>query len=79
MPLALTARVHGERVAKALQLGLEYDRSHHSTPGHPRRPTRRTALRLALGDYKGTAVEVARHAVSQVTRFAHVVCGPRLN
>jgi transcriptional regulator GlxA family with amidase domain len=71
MALALTARVHGEQVAKALQLGLEYDPQPPFDSGSPEKAdaaTRRTALRLALGDYKGTAVQIAGHAVRARTR-----------
>lgn len=53
MALALTARVHGERLAKAIQLGIEYDPQPPFDAGAPEKAdasTLRLAMRLLLGD-----------------------------
>ncbi|MFV2173066.1 hypothetical protein ACFHW2_24725 [Actinomadura sp. LOL_016] len=53
MALALTARVHGERTAKALQLLIEYDPQppfDSGTPATASASTLRLAARMALGD-----------------------------
>jgi transcriptional regulator GlxA family with amidase domain len=53
MALALTARVHGEQVARALQLAIEYDPQPPFATGSPERAdasTLRLALRMMLGD-----------------------------
>ena len=53
MALALTARVHGEELAKALQLGIEYDPQPPFDSGAPQKAdasTLRLAMRILLGD-----------------------------
>lgn len=53
MALALTARVHGERTARALQLLIEYDPQppfDSGTPAAASASTLRLATRMALGD-----------------------------
>jgi transcriptional regulator GlxA family with amidase domain len=53
MALALTARVHGEELARAIQLGIEYDPQPPFDAGAPEKAdasTLRLALRLVLGD-----------------------------
>ena len=53
MALALTARVHGEELAKGLQLGIEYDPQPPFASGAPEKAdasTLRLALRILLGD-----------------------------
>jgi transcriptional regulator GlxA family with amidase domain len=53
MALALTARVHGERLAKAIQLGIEYDPQPPFDDGAPEKAdasTLRLAMRMVLGD-----------------------------
>ncbi len=53
MALALTARVHGERLAKALQLAIEYDPQPPFASGSPEQAsdsTLRLAARLLVGD-----------------------------
>jgi cyclohexyl-isocyanide hydratase len=54
MALALTARVHGERFAKSLQLMIEYDPQPPFDSGSPEKAdasTLRLALRVMLGDH----------------------------
>jgi transcriptional regulator GlxA family with amidase domain len=53
MALALTARVHGEELAKAIQLGIEYDPQPPFDSGSPDKAsasTLRLAARILLGD-----------------------------
>jgi transcriptional regulator GlxA family with amidase domain len=53
MALSLTARVHGEEVAKAIQLGIEYDPRPPFDAGAPEKAdasTLRLAMRMLLGD-----------------------------
>ena len=53
MALALTARVHGEELAKAIQLGIEYDPQPPFDAGAPEKAdasTLRLAMRMLLGD-----------------------------
>lgn len=53
MALALTARVHGEELAKAIQLGIEYDPQPPFDEGSPDKAsasTLRLASRMLLGD-----------------------------
>jgi transcriptional regulator GlxA family with amidase domain len=53
MALALTARVHGEELAKAIQLGIEYDPQPPFDAGSPDKAsasTLRLATRMLLGD-----------------------------
>jgi len=53
MALALTARVHGEELAKAIQLGIEYDPQPPFDAGAPEKAdasTLRLAARMLLGD-----------------------------
>jgi hypothetical protein len=53
MALSLTAKVHGEEVAKAIQLGIEYDPEPPFDSGSPDKAsasTLRLALRILLGD-----------------------------
>lgn len=53
MALALTARVHGEQLAKAIQLGIEYDPQPPFDAGAPQKAdasTLRLAMRMLLGD-----------------------------
>lgn len=53
MALALTARVHGEELAKAIQLGIEYDPQPPFAAGAPEKAdasTLRLAMRMLLGD-----------------------------
>lgn len=67
LALALTARVHGENVAKALQLGIEYDPQPPFDAGSLEKAdaaTLRAALRLFLGDHAGNAAHIASHALS---------------
>jgi transcriptional regulator GlxA family with amidase domain len=67
MALALTARVHGEELAKALQLGIEYDPQPPFASGSPEKAdasTLRLAMRLLLGDRPvHSAGRYARHFV----------------
>jgi transcriptional regulator GlxA family with amidase domain len=67
MALALTARVHDEELAKALQLGIEYDPQPPFATGSPEKAdagTLRLALRLLLGDEPvRSAGRFARHFV----------------
>jgi len=66
MALALTGRVHGENVAKALQLGIEYDPQPPFDAGSLQKAdaaTLRAGLRLFLGDHAGDAAHIAGHAV----------------
>ncbi|HEU4702721.1 MAG TPA: DJ-1/PfpI family protein [Conexibacter sp.] len=53
MALALTARVHGDELAKAIQLGIEYDPQPLFDAGAPEKAdasTLRLAARMLLGD-----------------------------
>src|SRR5215467_2948072 len=53
MALALTARVHGDDVAKAIQLAIEYDPQPPFDAGAPEKAdasTLRLAARMLLGD-----------------------------
>lgn len=53
MALGLTARVHGEELAKAIQLGIEYDPQPPFDAGAPEKAdasTLRLAMRMLLGD-----------------------------
>lgn len=53
MALALTARVHGEELAKAIQLGIEYDPQPPFDSGSPDNAgasTLRLSMRMLLGD-----------------------------
>lgn len=53
MALALTARVHGERLAKAIQLGIEYDPQPPFDAGAPEKAdasTLRLTARMLMGD-----------------------------
>ena len=53
MALALTARVHGERLARSLQLAIEYDPRPPFDGGSPEKVdsgTLRLAMRMMLGD-----------------------------
>jgi transcriptional regulator GlxA family with amidase domain len=67
MALALTARVHGEQLARALQLGIEYDPQPPFDSGSAATAdasTLRLAMRMMLGDRPlRTAVRFARHAI----------------
>jgi transcriptional regulator GlxA family with amidase domain len=71
MALALTARVHGDKLAKTLQLAIEYDPQPPFDAGALEKvdaSTLRFALRFALGDHAGTAAHLAAHAVGQRAR-----------
>jgi transcriptional regulator GlxA family with amidase domain len=74
MALALTARVHGERVAKALQLGIEYDPQPPFDSGSPavaQPSTLRLAMRILLGDTPvSNAGRIVTHAVTARTARA---------
>jgi hypothetical protein len=53
MALALTARVHGDELAKAIQLGIEYDPQPMFDVGAPEKAgasTLRLAARMLMGD-----------------------------
>ena len=53
MALALTARVHGEELAKAIQLGIEYDPEPPFDSGSPDKAsasTLRLTMRMLMGD-----------------------------
>jgi transcriptional regulator GlxA family with amidase domain len=53
MALALTARVHGDELAKAIQLGIEYDPQPPFDAGAPQKAdasTLRLATRMLMGD-----------------------------
>jgi transcriptional regulator GlxA family with amidase domain len=53
MALALTARVHGEKLAKAIQLGIEYDPQPPFDAGAPEKAdasTLRLTARMLMGD-----------------------------
>ena len=72
MALALTARVHGEELAKALQLAIEYDPQPPFAAGSPEKADARTlrlATRLMLGDRPLRATRrVAAHIASTRAR-----------
>jgi transcriptional regulator GlxA family with amidase domain len=74
MALALTARVHGERTAKALQLLIEYDPQPPFGSGSPdvaAASTLRTAARMLLGDAPfRTARRVSAHLLGNRLRRA---------
>jgi transcriptional regulator GlxA family with amidase domain len=71
MALALTARVHGEKLAKTLQLAIEYDPQPPFDSGSPEKAessTLRLALRMLLGDSPSAAARVVGHLVGQQAR-----------
>ncbi|HYF27470.1 MAG TPA: DJ-1/PfpI family protein [Baekduia sp.] len=74
MALSLTARVHGEELAKALQLAIEYDPQPPFDSGSPDKAsasTLRLALRALLGDAPLRTVGAhARHTVASLARRA---------
>ncbi|HEY3186806.1 MAG TPA: DJ-1/PfpI family protein [Solirubrobacteraceae bacterium] len=74
MALALTARVHGEELAKALQLSIEYDPQPPFDAGAPEKAdasTLRLAMRMMLGDRPlRTAAGFARQMVVARVRRA---------
>ena len=67
MALSLTDRVHGRRLAEALQLGIEYDPQPPFAAGSPATAsagTLRLAMRMLLGDEPlQTVSRVSRHMV----------------
>jgi transcriptional regulator GlxA family with amidase domain len=71
MALALTARVHGEKLAKTLQLAIEYDPQPPFDSGAPEKAdagTLRLALRILLGDNPAAAARTVGHAIGQRAR-----------
>lgn len=74
MALTLTAHVHGEELAKALQLGIEYDPQPPFDAGSPdgaSASTLRLALRALLGDAPlQTVADVGRHVAVNLGRRA---------
>jgi transcriptional regulator GlxA family with amidase domain len=74
MALALTARVHGDETAKALQLGIEYDPQPEFDAGDPERVAPSTlglAMRIMLRDQPGLMWRSAKHlARARVRRRA---------
>jgi transcriptional regulator GlxA family with amidase domain len=66
MALALTARVHGDELARALQLAIEYDPQPPFASGSPEKAdasTLRLATRLMLGD---RPVRATRRVAAQI-------------
>ncbi len=66
MALSLTAKVHGEKVAKAVQLGIEYDPQPPFDSGSPDKAsasTLRLALRILLGDRPGQVAAMGARMV----------------
>lgn len=66
MALALTAHVHGDDLAKALQLGIEYDPQPPFDTGGPEKADARTlriAVRMLLGDHPTQAFAIAGHQI----------------
>jgi transcriptional regulator GlxA family with amidase domain len=64
MAIALTAREHGEKLAKALQLGIEYDPEPQFDAGDPERVAPSTlglAMRVMLRDQPGLVWRSAKH------------------
>jgi transcriptional regulator GlxA family with amidase domain len=76
MALALTARVHGEELAKAIQLAIEYDPEPPFDAGSPDKAsasTLRLAMRMLIGDAPlrtATALS-ARMVGDRVRRLRH--------
>jgi putative intracellular protease/amidase len=73
MALALTARVHGDKLAKALQLGIEYDPEPLFDAGAPDKAdsgTLRLALRILMGDQPALLARSAAHTVRHRARRA---------
>jgi transcriptional regulator GlxA family with amidase domain len=71
MAIALTAREHGEKLAKALQLGIEYDPEPQFDAGDPERVAPSTlslALRVMMRDQPGLLWRSTKHLVSQRLR-----------
>jgi transcriptional regulator GlxA family with amidase domain len=82
MALALTARVHGDELAKALQLAIEYDPQPPFAAGSPDKADGRTlrlATRLMLGDRPLRAARrVAAHIAStRAQRLLRRFASPR--
>jgi transcriptional regulator GlxA family with amidase domain len=76
MALALTARVHGEEVAKAIQLAIEYDPQPPFDAGSPDKAgasTLRLAMRMLIGDapLRTMAGLSSRMAGDRVRRLRH--------
>jgi len=73
MALSLTAKVHGEEVAKAIQLGIEYDPQPPFDSGSPDKAsasTLRLAVRMLLGDRPADVVSMgARMARDRLARM----------
>ncbi|MBJ7332114.1 MAG: DJ-1/PfpI family protein [Solirubrobacteraceae bacterium] len=68
LALALTKKVHGEELAKALQLAIEYDPDPEFDVGSPEKAdagTLRLALKLLLGD---RPADLAARATGHMTR-----------
>jgi transcriptional regulator GlxA family with amidase domain len=72
MALALTARVHGDEVAKAIQLAIEYDPQPPFDAGSPEKAeasTMRLAFKMLLGDRPvGTVAGLAARMVRDRAR-----------
>jgi transcriptional regulator GlxA family with amidase domain len=72
MALALTARVHGDELAKAIQLGIEYDPEPQFDAGSPDKAsasTLRLAMRMLMGDTPlRTAAQTGRRLVGDRVR-----------
>jgi transcriptional regulator GlxA family with amidase domain len=66
MALSLTAKVHGEEVAKAVQLGIEYDPQPPFDSGSPDKAsasTLRLAMRMLIGDKPAELLAIPAHVV----------------
>jgi transcriptional regulator GlxA family with amidase domain len=80
MALALTARVHGDELAKALQLGIEYDPEPLFDSGAPEKAspsTLRMALRILMRDQPNLPLRATRQIVTARARRARAAISRR--